>query len=82
MAVPYWYYGSYAMYQMGGRHWKAWNSAMKRTLLPSQRAQGHLAGSWDPVGPWGSHGGRVYSTALMVLCLEVYYRYGRVLGAR
>jgi hypothetical protein len=24
----------------------------------------------------------VYSTALMVLCLEVYFRYARVLGAR
>mgnify|MGYP000337542782 CR=1 FL=1 len=31
---------------------------------------------------WGWSGGRVYSTALMVLCLEVYFRYGKVLGAR
>ena len=81
----YWYYGSYAMYQMGdahGDHWRSWNRAMKRAVLDSQRGDGDLKGSWDPVGPWGGSGGRVYSTALMVLCLEVYFRYARVLGAR
>ncbi len=78
----YWYYGSYAMYQMGGRHWKAWNRAMKPAVLDSQRHDGSHHGSWDPVGPWGLPGGRVYSTASMVLCLEVYFRYARVLGAR
>jgi len=78
----YWYYGSYAMYQMGGRHWTAWNKAMKKAVLESQRTDGDFKGSWDPVGPWGYSGGRVYSTALMVLCLEVYFRYAKVLGAR
>ena len=78
----YWYYGSYAMFQMGGRHWKAWNKAMKTAVLDSQRQDGAHLGSWDPVGPWGMKGGRVYSTATMVLCLEVYFRYGKVLGAR
>jgi hypothetical protein len=78
----YWYYGSYAMFQMGGRHWKAWNKAMKTAVLDSQRQDGAHLGSWDPVGPWGMKGGRVYSTASMVLCLEVYFRYGKVLGAR
>ncbi|MCP3917703.1 MAG: terpene cyclase/mutase family protein [bacterium] len=78
----YWYYGSYAMYQMGGRHWKGWNVAMKKAVLESQRKDSHFKGSWDPIGPWGHAGGRVYSTASMVLCLEVYFRYARVLGAR
>jgi hypothetical protein len=78
----YWYYGAYAMYQMGGTHWKAWNSAMKKAVLESQRHEGDMKGSWDPVGPWGYAGGRVYSTALCVLCLEVYFRYAKVLGAR
>ncbi|MFT4540958.1 MAG: hypothetical protein ACI841_003830 [Planctomycetota bacterium] len=78
----YWYYGSYAMYQMGGSHWKAWNEAMKPAVLKSQRKDGDFLGSWDPVGPWGYAGGRVYATATMVLCLEVYFRYAKVLGAR
>ena len=39
-------------------------------------------GSWDPKGPWGPDGGRVYSTAMMALCLEVYYRYDRVFGTK
>ena len=77
-----WYYGSYAMFQMGGRHWKRWSTAMEGAVLESQRQDAHYAGSWDPVGPWGYSGGRVYSTALMVLCLEVYFRYGRLLGTR
>ena len=79
----YWYYGSYAMYQMGGsRHWEPWNKAMKKAVLESQRKDGSYLGSWDNVGPWGFSGGRVYSNALMVLNLEVYFRYAKVLGAR
>jgi hypothetical protein len=78
----YWYYGTYAMFQMGGSWWKAWNEAMKTAILPPQRKEGDEKGSWDPVGPWGYAGGRVYSTALMTLCLEVYFRYSKVLGAR
>ncbi len=78
----YWYYGSYAMFQMGGRHWKEWNKAMKGAVVESQRSDGSAKGSWDPAGPWGPQGGRVYATATMVLSLEVYYRYARLTGAR
>jgi hypothetical protein len=79
----YWYYGSYAMYQMGGGHWAKWVKAMEAAVVKSQRKDGDEKGSWDAkVDPWGHAGGRVYSTALGVLCLEVYYRYARVLGAR
>ncbi len=77
-----WYYGTYAMFQMGGSHWRAWESAMKQAVVGSQRTDGDEAGSWDPIGPWGHAGGRVYSTALMTLCIEVYFRYAKVLGAR
>ena len=38
-------------------------------------------GSWRPEGDaFGSWGGRVYTTALAVLTLEVYYRFQRVAG--
>lgn len=79
----YWYYGSYALYQMGGeRHWEPWRRALEGVLAPAQRDDGDAAGSWDPDGPWGRFGGRVYSTALALLTLEVQYRYARVVGAR
>jgi hypothetical protein len=78
----YWYYGTYAMFQMGGDPWKKWNEAMKDAVVKHQNTQGDEKGSWDPIGPWGYSGGRVYSTALMTLCIEVYFRYAKVLGAR
>ena len=78
----YWYYGTYAMFQMGGAHWRAWEGAMQKAVVESQRKDGDEKGSWDPIGPWGYAGGRVYSTAIMTLSIEVYFRYARVLGAR
>jgi hypothetical protein len=71
----YWYYGTLAMYQYGGAEWDQWNAAMRDALTTTQESRGSNAGSWDPVGPWGPYGGRVYSTALATLCLEVYYRF-------
>jgi hypothetical protein len=79
----YWYYGTFAMNQWGGKHWKNWKKAIEKALLPNQRQEaGNFKGSWDPIGPWGEEGGRVYSTAICTLIMEVYYRYARVLGAR
>jgi len=81
-----WYYGSYAMHQYAGRDeraWKAWKRSMEAAILPNQRDDAPTYdGSWDPCGPWGHSGGRVYATATMVLCLQVYYRYGNLMGAR
>ena len=78
----YWYYGTLSMFQMGGSDWTAWNNKMKSAVVESQRKDGNFRGSWDTVGPWGEDGGRVYTTAVMTMCLEVYYRYGRVFGTR
>ncbi|HKB15903.1 MAG TPA: hypothetical protein VKF62_07545 [Planctomycetota bacterium] len=78
----YWYYGTFAMFQMGGEDWKLWNGAMKKAIVEHQRQGGDEDGSWDPVGAWGKDGGRVYMTAIGALCLEVYFRYAKVLGAR
>jgi hypothetical protein len=71
----YWYYGTLAMYQYGGQPWEEWNAALRDLLVQEQRKAGPLAGSWDPRDLWGPYGGRVYSTAMATLCLEVYYRY-------
>lgn len=71
----YWYYATLAMYHLQGHHWERWNEAMQHTLVASQRRGGELAGSWDPNTVWAGYGGRVYSTAMSTLCLEVYYRF-------
>lgn len=70
----YWYYGTLAMYQVGGSSWEEWNRVVRDTLVQQQRRDGDFAGSWDPNGPWGRYGGRLYSTAVATLTLEVYYR--------
>ncbi len=76
----YWYYGTLAMYQLGGQHWERWNQALQQSLVPSQSRGGQDAGSWNANTVWGGYGGRIYSTAMSTLCLEVYYRYLPVYG--
>jgi hypothetical protein len=71
----YWYYGTLATFQLQGDYWRRWNEALRTRLLATQRTGGELAGAWDPDGTWGGYGGRIYSTSLSALCLEVYYRY-------
>ena len=81
----YWYYATLAMYQVGGAEWKTWNEALKTAMVDNQRKDTTYCmykGSWDPIGPWGPDGGRVYSTAILAMCLEVYYRYDKVFGTK
>ncbi len=81
----YWYYATYAMFQAstlkdGAAPWKAWNVAMTAALVQHQEtAKDSCArGSWDADDRWGFEAGRVCSTALNALTLEVYYRYPSV----
>jgi hypothetical protein len=78
----YWYYGTLAMFQTGGEHWNRWNAAMKPVLVANQCRGGEKDGSlndkdgsWDPQSWIDLHGGRVFTTAVGALTLEVYYRY-------
>jgi hypothetical protein len=69
------------MFQVGGRYWKNWNYYMRDLLIRSQRADGHLRGSWMFEGDHSNKvGGRFYSTCMGCLILEVYYRYLPVYG--
>jgi hypothetical protein len=79
----YWYYGSLAMFQVGGPRWHKWNESVKTALLDHQRKEKDRCefGSWDPLDPWSTEGGRVYATAINCLTMEVYYRYP-VLGVK
>lgn len=78
----YWYFGTLATFQAGGDDWKRWSGALDTALRPHQRGadSGCARGSWDPVDPWGAEGGRVYSTAVNALSLEVCDRYAKVEG--
>lgn len=69
------YYVSLVLHQFGGEHWRLWNAVCRDTLVATQQRQGHAAGSWDPTSNWGRSGGRLYSTCMNVLTLEVYYRH-------
>ncbi len=71
----YWYYGTLAMYNLGNRYWEQWNAALRKVLVGRQVQQGPQAGSWEPDDLWGCHGGRIYTTAMATLTLEVYYRF-------
>lgn len=71
----YWYYGTLGMYQLRGIHWQRWNEAMRKAVVGRQVHEGPQTGSWDTNDLWGGHGGRVYTTALATLTLEVYYRF-------
>jgi len=75
-SMYYWYYGTLAMYQKGGADWDKWNNSIRDMLVRAQCSKGHARGSWDPDDYWGRNFvGRIYSTALMALTLEIYYRY-------
>jgi hypothetical protein len=77
----YWYYGTLALHHQqdssreAATAWQAWNTALAVTLVNSQTVNGPETGSWEPNCIWGGYGGRVYSTAVSAMCLEVYYRY-------
>ena len=81
-AMYYWYYGTLAMFQIGGDEWKTWNKAMKKALLEHQCNAGDDTGSWPPFAREGPRGGRVVCTAFGALTLEVYYRYAQLNGGR
>lgn len=76
----YWYYGSLGLLlnkeQPGGSdRWREWNAGLKEALVKNQCQSGPRKGSFDPVEIWADKGGgRLYSTAINVLTLEIYYR--------
>ena len=72
----YWYYGALALHQHQGEIWLEWNKKMKEVLRESQTLEGADAGSWPDNGQWvKKRGGKIMSTAMAALSLEVYYRY-------
>ncbi len=76
--LVYWYFGGLVIANWKTKYQKAWRKAAEVALMKTQRPKKDgvaLAGSWDPIGAWGSVGGRVYSTALATLTLQSTYQY-------
>ncbi len=77
----YWYYATLALHHRQQHNeaattaWRTWNDAMTTALTKTQVTDGNDAGSWNANTVWGGYGGRVYTTAMAAMCLEVYYRY-------
>ena len=69
------YYASQVLRHHGGSGWKRWNPRMRDYLVDTQHTQGHETGSWYFDEDWSNPGGRLYTTTLAILTLEVYYRY-------
>lgn len=82
----YWYYGTLASFRTGEDAWQNWNNALRDALLPMQErgknaggVRVHGFGAFPPYGmnwgKWGRSGSRLYSTAIAILTLEIYYRH-------
>lgn len=69
------YYTSQVLHHVGGASWKRWNPRMREYLIAAQATDGHERGSWYFSEPHSSTGGRLYTTAMATMTLEVYYRY-------
>lgn len=75
----YFYYATQVMHYYDGPEWRqTWNPRMRDMLIDLQVPQTKPAtgGSWDAdKGSIGSHCGRLGTTCLALLTLEVYYRH-------
>lgn len=69
------YYATLTLFHAGGSFWERWNERCREHLIRTQATEGHEAGSWYFENPFGKEGGRLYTTAMAAMTLEVYYRY-------
>ena len=86
----YWYYGSLALNQYDGpdspkksnKYWGPWNKAMVESVISLQNTEEQTCrrGGWTTMDRWAYTGGPIYTTAINVLTLEVYYRYENAFG--
>jgi hypothetical protein len=59
-----------------GALWEKWNTRMRDYLVEMQEQGEHIRGSWHfTVGHSSVAGGRLYSTCMGAMILEVYYRH-------
>ncbi|MDC1142898.1 hypothetical protein OAU50_07375 [Planctomycetota bacterium] len=90
--LQYYYFTLLALFNVGGETFKTWHKELGRQLLDNQRGFTNADieakrdssktmleyGSWDPAGVNGHKYGRVYSTCMAGLCLDIYSRANRM----
>ena len=73
--VYYNYYATLLLFHLGGPAWETWNPRIREHLVKTQSQSGHEAGSWFFEDQYAKEGGRLYTTAMCAMTLEVYYRF-------
>ncbi len=73
----YYYYATQVLHLHGGPEWSAWNARMRDMLVDQQVRTGTNDGSWSgDVGQFlAPNCGRLGTTCMALLTLEVYYRH-------
>lgn len=72
------YYTTLLLFHVDARIFQNWNPNMRDSLVRSQMRSGHAAGSWHFEDKFGDVGGRLYTTAMAAMTLEVYYRFSPI----
>lgn len=75
------YYAMQVMHHYEGDGWDAWNRELRDRLIATQSRRGHEHGSWYFHDEHGKTGGRLYTTAMCIMILEVYYRHMPLYGS-
>ena len=78
------YFATQVMKNWGGEEWLRWNDRFQKDLIAQQETGGAAAGSWKPRtrALHAKQGGRLLTTSLAILTLQVYYRYDSILPER
>jgi len=78
----YCYYATQVLRNWGGEPWERWNGRLRDDLVAWQEQSGDAEGSWSPRdrSDYSVSGGRLLTTCLATLTLEVYYRYEPLLS--
>jgi hypothetical protein len=69
------YYATQVVHHFEGASWPRWNKKMRDYLVATQANLGHETGSWYFADKHADVAGRLYTTCMAIMTLEVYYRY-------
>ena len=72
------YYATLFLFHVGEPFWREWNEQMREHLIATQATYGHETGSWYFENAYGKEGGRLYTTAMCAMTLEIYYRFSPI----